>query len=132
MYRCIRFGCQQQAALSGDGKHLVSLGGQQGRGLLDEDVLARLQCLHRLGIMQERRRGDVDKIDVRHLEQRFDLHNIGHPKTARSSAGRLRVTAGHAHEAHAGKLGELLHSKQTESATADDAEPDLFFVSYHE
>ena len=124
-------GCQQKAALAGDGKHFVGLGGVQGRGLLDEDVLARLQCLHRLGIMQERRRGDVDKIDVRHLEQSFVLHHIGHPKSAGGSAGRLRVTAGHAHEAHAGKLGELLHSKQTESTTADDAKPDLFFVSYH-
>ena len=76
----------------------------------------------RLLVMQKRRRGDVDQVDVVAVEQRFDFLDVGHAEAAGGGQRCLAMRSRHGDGLHAGQLGEMLHGKQPEPAAADDAQ----------
>ena len=79
-------------------------------------------------MVQEWRRGDIDQVDVRPLQQGIDLLDVGNPEAFRRSLRSLPVRACHSGEPDAGHLCEVLKREESEAATADDAESDRLFV----
>ena len=60
-----------------------------------------LACLERcthLGVMEEGRCGDINKINLIELEQAFHLQGFSHTKPAGHGEGRLAVGAGDGHQ----------------------------------
>ena len=85
-------------------------------------MLAGLQGGHRLRVVQERRGGDVDEVDVVAPEERVDVFDVRDPEPRGRGQRRRAVGAGHRHQADARDLGELLEGEQAEAAGTDHAE----------
>ena len=116
----------EQPILSPRERHqLVGLFDRQRERLLADDVLARFECHLGLLVMQKRRRGDVDEVDRRQVEQPIDVDNVLEAVTLRRrQRGRPRG-AGHSGQPHAGDLHELLQREQAEAAAADHADTEV-------
>ena len=94
----------------------------QRQGLLADDVLAGLQGGHRLRVVEERRRGDVDEVEVVAPRRSSTSSTFSIPNRAAAASDGGPVGAGHADELDAGHLGELLEREQAEAAAADHAQ----------
>ena len=113
---------QQQAAFAGGGHQFVGLLDRDGQRLFADDVLAVLECGQRLLVMQKRRRGDIDQVDVVAIEQRFDLLDVRHAEAAGGGHRCFAMRSRHGDRLHARQLREMLQGKQAEPATADYAQ----------
>ena len=115
-------GDQQPVPLPGGGDQLVGLGDGQGQRLLDDHVLAGLQGGHRLRVVEERRGGDVDHVQVVAAEELAEVVDVLDPEPGGRGQRRGPVGAGHADELDPGHLRELLEREQAEPAAADHAQ----------
>lgn len=88
-------------------------------------MLARGYGPHGLIVVQERRRGDVDRVDVVALQQGIDAAGVTDIELPRRPG---RVFAGHVRygdQFHTRYPNELLECEQAETAATDRSEPDL-------
>ena len=116
-------GGEQEASLAGGGDHRVCLLERHGQRLFAEDVFAVGQRRHALLVVQEGGRGDVDQVDVVAIQKGFDFLDVGHSKTVRGGPRSLTVRSRDGHRLNARQLGEMLEGEQSESAAADDPQP---------
>ena len=110
------------------GDHLVGLGDGHRQRLLADHVLAGPEGRHRLRVVQERRRGDVDEIDVVARQHRADVLDVGDAEPLRRGMRGRPVRAGHARERHPRHLGELLEGVEPEAAAPDHPQTDFTVV----
>jgi hypothetical protein len=111
-----QIGDQQQVVLPGERNHLIRLFQVQRERLFTNHVFAGLQTGHGLRVMQERRRGDVNQIDVRLRHERLDRLNIGNAKPLGHREGRFAMRPRHGHQFYPGYLREVLQRVQAETA----------------
>ena len=111
--------------------HGVGLLDRHRQRLLADDVLARLEGRDRLGMVEKRRRGDVDQVDVVAGQELVDLLDVGDAEPPRGGVGGLPVRARHAGQLHARHLGELLEGIEPETPAADHAQSDLALIHDH-
>ena len=121
-------GHEQPVALLRRGDHLVGLRDGHRQRLLADHVLAGPEGLHRLGVVQERRRGDVDEIDVVASQHLPTSSMSGMPNRCGRGIGGLPVRPGHARQRHARDLGELLEGIEPETSAADHSQADSTVV----
>ena len=114
----------------GLGDHLVGLRDGHRQRLLADHVLARAKGLERLGMVQERGRGDVHEVDVVAREHLADILDVRDAEPPGRRQRRFPVRPGHAGQRHARHLGELLQRVQAESAAANHTQSD--FTIAHE
>jgi hypothetical protein len=119
---------EQQVALVRPLQHLIRLFDRHGQRLLADNMLACVERGQRLFEMQERRRGDVDHVNVIALQQFFDALDFIDlkPPSCRQRGGPMRP--GHPHQRDAGDLREMLQRKKPKSTAADHTESNIHII----
>ncbi len=84
-----------------------------------------------LRIVQERRRGDVDQVDVIAGQELVDVFDVGNAEPPRGGQGRLSMRSRHSGQLHARHLGKLLKGVEPKTPAADHAEPDFSRIHGH-
>ena len=82
------------------------------------------------GIVEKRRGGDVDQVNVVAGQELVDVLDVGNAESPRGGQSRLAMRSGHSGQLHARHLGELLEGVEPEAATADHAQPDFSWIHH--
>ena len=87
-------------AIAGVGQlqQLISLGQVERQRLFADHMLACLQGCTHLAVMEEGRRGDVNKVNLIEVEQALHIEGFSNSKTAGHGEGRLSMGASHGHQ----------------------------------
>ena len=88
LYRCIRLATTSRSLLPRRRDHGVGLLDRHRQRLLADDVLAGLEGGHRLRMVQERRSGDVDQVDVVAGQELVDVLDVGDAEPPRGGDAR--------------------------------------------
>ena len=118
-------GDDEEVALASLRDHGVGLFDGHRQRLLADHVLAGRSAAIAWAMVEERRCGDIDQVDVVASQQLVDLLDVGNAEPRAAAIGRLSVSARHAGQLHPGHLGELLERIETETTAADHAHPDF-------
>ena len=77
-----QIGNAEQIAGTGQVEQLIGLGQAQRQRLFADHMLTRIKGGSHLGVMEEGRRGDVNKINLIKLDQVLHLHIFGQTEAA--------------------------------------------------
>jgi hypothetical protein len=115
-------GHQHELALLGDGDEFLRLGGTHRRRLLDEDVLARLQCLLRQRVMRRDRGREDDTVEV---GVRENFGEVGRRARVRVAVGEppAQVVIEIAEPGELAKLVEVPREVRPPVTETDDRDP---------
>src|SRR5215475_4189715 len=92
-------------------------------------MFACLQCLHCLWVVQERRRGNVDQVNILSSQQHIDILEIGDSEALRHGKSGLAMRRCHANKFYPWSLNELL--KREESEPSRTQGPDANALGFH-
>jgi len=101
---------------------------RHGQRLLDDHVLARLERGHRLRVVKERRRGDVNDVHVALRRSSPTSSTFSTPNRAAAASDAGRCVPGHADEPDPRHLGEVLQREQAEPTAADHPQSNVVVV----
>ena len=103
--------------------HLDDLVGRGSERLLDEDVLSRLECRHREGIVRRHRRRDRDRVNRRVTQNLFIARRAGDGRIAvRHRLQRLRSKIAEIADLESVRLGEVPEQIRAPVTETDDAD----------
>ena len=94
-------------------------------------MLAGFERRQGLRIVQKRRGGDVDQVDVVAGQELVDVFDVGNAEPPRGGQGRLSMRSRHSGQLHARHLGKLLKGIEPEAAAADHAQSDFVLIHAH-
>ncbi len=108
-------GDAEEVPLPGQGQQVICLLHGHGQRLLTEHMFPRQECRPGLGVVEKRRRGDVNEVHLRTRQQCVQIHEVRHAKAAGHGESRLPQGACDPDELHPRYLEKLLKGKEAEA-----------------